>query len=91
MTVNIKQASVGIAAAVKLGDAVPGATVIIAVNDTAADVSWGTSSTVTAATGSLVQPSGPTVFTVPETAAPFEIWCISGTGSQATSVTTIGP
>lgn len=91
MTVNIRQLSVGLAPAVKLGDATPGSTVIISVNDTAADIAWGTNSGVTASTGSLVQPSGPTVFTVPENASTFEIWAVSGTGSHATSLVVIGP
>lgn len=67
----------------------PGATVIIATNETAADVAWGTDNGVTFATGAIVQANAPTVFQVSPKNPGFDIYMIAGTGAHNVSVTVI--
>lgn len=67
----------------------PGATVIMATQDNAADLAWGFGSTVTYSTGAIIPPQTNITLTNPKTSPQFDIWVISNTGGHQVSATVI--
>jgi hypothetical protein len=87
--VTINQVTGTTSSAAFLTHVPPGATVIMATQDNAADLAWGFGSTVTYGTGAIIPPQTHITLTNPKTSPQFDIWVISNTGGHQISATVI--